>query len=154
MTANVVLVKDGSGSVQPSLQQLGWKYAAVRDQHREPLASFSCVQVEDRPELQGWTSSISCAEDGMFLLFLHPVHYCSAVRTVGPSQLAPQNGAEADNRKYIPEVGAGEVGDLIFSFVPLRISPVTKCREGNSPLTDQSLQANSQQHSVADFWIR
>lgn len=57
----------------------------MRDQHREPWASFSCVQVEDRPELQGWSSSISCAEDGMFLLSLHPVHYCSAGGTVAPA---------------------------------------------------------------------
>lgn len=84
VTANMVLVKDGSRSARPSLQQLGWECAAVRDQHREPLASF--MQVEDRPELQGWSSSISCAEEGMSLLFLHPVHYCSAVGTAGTSK--------------------------------------------------------------------
>lgn len=84
VTANMVLGKDGSGSGWPSLQQLGWECTAVRDQHREPLVSFSCMQVEDSPELQGWSSSISCAEDGMF--FLHLVHYCSAVGTAGPSK--------------------------------------------------------------------
>lgn len=31
VTANIVLVKDGSGSAQLSLQQLGWESAAVRD---------------------------------------------------------------------------------------------------------------------------
>lgn len=53
-------------------------------------------------------------------------------------KLAPQNGTGAD--KCIPKVGAEKVGGLIFSFVPLTISPVTKCREGNSSLTEQSLQ--------------
>lgn len=76
----------------------------------------------------------------MFLLFLHLVHYCSAVGTVHPSQLAPQNGTGTDNKKCIPKVGAGKGRGLIFSFVPLTVSPVTKCREGNSSLIGQSLQ--------------
>lgn len=33
-----------------------------------------------------------------------------------------------------------KVEGLIFSFVPLTISPVTKCWEGNSSLTEQCLQ--------------
>lgn len=71
VTANMVLVKDGA-----DLQKLGWECAAVRDQHREPLASF-CMQVEDRPELQGCSSSVSCAEDGMFLLLSGALLQCT-----------------------------------------------------------------------------
>lgn len=55
-------------------------------------------------------------------------------------KLAPQNGTGADNKKCIPKVGAGKRRGLIFSSVPLTISPVTKCWEGNSSLTEQSLQ--------------
>lgn len=33
-----------------------------------------------------------------------------------------------------------KVGSLVFSFVPLAVSPVTKCRGGNSSQTEQSLQ--------------
>lgn len=103
VTANLVLGKDRSGSAWPSLQQLRLECTAVRDQHREPLVSFSCMQVEDRPELQGWSSSISCAEDGMFLVF-----FTRCIIAVQWGWLAPQNSTGADNRKCIPKVGAGK----------------------------------------------
>lgn len=74
-----------------------------------PLVSFSCVEVEDRPELWGGAGLLAVLRMGwVFLLCLHLMHYCSAVGTVGPSQLASQNGTGADNRKCIPKVGAGK----------------------------------------------
>lgn len=41
-----------------------------------------------------------------------------------------------------------KVGGLVFSFVPPTVSPVTKCREGNSSLTEQPLQTRLTPSSI------
>ena len=54
--------------------------------------------------------------------------------------LGPRNDTGADNKKCTLKLGDGKGRVLIFNVVPLIISAVTKCREGNSSSTEQSLQ--------------